>query len=385
VYERRIDFVTREWTDSGGAEAAPHVAVVGYVGLLFAWLLSRVFVFLGVLAVVASLFFAFGLAAQRPTPKRVLRTRPANVKLTEAGIEIEDEGMIPAELIASAYVQPNGADRPLLVVRGHDGKAIFQAFADDETDAARMLDALGHDPQHHRTLFVATSPLAKLGLVPIAIATMLTVLVVSLPFDAKPFVRLMAGSVAFVAGLAYSIGPQRIEIGTEGMLVTWRGRRRYIRFDDITSIERKGTDVRLKHADRVLKLDFAEGYIAEAFEYRLRIGMSSASGAPSPTTARLSRGAQSLEEWRASLRRLGDVSYRDAGVSEDELWQIVHDPAANEDARAAAALLLRARPEAHPRLRVAAESAASPRLRIALEAAADPEVEEEKILDRFAS
>jgi hypothetical protein len=389
-YERRIEIVTREWTDRGTTEPMPHVVVVGYIGLLFSWLLSRVAVPVGLVALGMTLVLAFGLAANRPDPKRLYRTRPVRVKLTEHGITVEDEGTIPADLIASAYVQPNGAEKPLVVARAHDGKAIFQAVADDEADAARMLEAIGRGPQQHRTLFVASSPLTRFvgGFFPLGLATLLGAIAVALPFGGTPFVRMVLGSAAFIAGFAYSMGPRRIEVGTEGMLVSWRGREQYIRFDDITAVERSGSNVHVKVGKgRLVNIAFGphEERVAEAFEYRLRTSSKSASGEPSPAAARLLRGARSLAEWRASLARTSEVSYRDAGVSSDDLWQIVHDPSASEEARAAAAVLLRNRPDAPPRLRIAAESAASPRLRVALEAAADPEAKEEEILDRFAS
>jgi hypothetical protein len=394
VYERRIDIVTREWRDNSGPLSAPGAKFkfIYYVGFFLAWLASHIAFGLGVFVFGASLLAAFALLVRERhvSRPRKLRTRPARVKLTHEGIDVEDDGFIPADLVASAYVQPNGDTRPLVVARGHDGRSIFQAFADDENDAARMLTAMGWDPERRRASFLAVSPLVTSllgGLLPVAIATLLTVLVVSLAWHAQPIVRLLLGGASFLTGAAYLMGPQRVEVGADGMLITWRGRRRYVGFADISSIERTGSEVLVKQTDDELKLMFSddEARVAEALVYRLRRAKENASGAPSPTATRLSRGGQSLEEWYASLRRLSDISYREAGVADDELWQIVHDPAANEDARAGAALLLRARPEAQPRLRVAAESAASPCLRVALEAAADPEVEEEKILDHFAS
>jgi hypothetical protein len=57
-------------------------------------------------------------------------------------------------------------------------------------------------------------------------------------------------------------------------------------------------------------------------------------------------------------------------LREEDLWRVVEDPRASEDARAAAALLLRKSLDApgKARVRVAAEATASPKLRVALEA-----------------
>jgi hypothetical protein len=34
AYERRIDIVTREWTERGATGGGPHAAVVGYFGIV---------------------------------------------------------------------------------------------------------------------------------------------------------------------------------------------------------------------------------------------------------------------------------------------------------------------------------------------------------------
>lgn len=75
------------------------------------------------------------------------------------------------------------------------------------------------------------------------------------------------------------------------------------------------------------------------------------------------------------------------GARGEDLWRVVEDTTAPEDARAGAAIALRNEAGAHPRLRVAAEAVASPRLRVALERAADPEAEEaalDEALEAFA-
>jgi len=73
-------------------------------------------------------------------------------------------------------------------------------------------------------------------------------------------------------------------------------------------------------------------------------------------------------------------------VREEDLWEIVESSSAPEDARAAAALLLRGAEDDAParvRLRVASEAIVSKKLRIAIEAAAgsDDAAAEEALQD----
>jgi hypothetical protein len=86
----------------------------------------------------------------------------------------------------------------------------------------------------------------------------------------------------------------------------------------------------------------------------------------------VARGTRSLEEWKKALATLesADAGYRQAALREEDLWRVVEDPRASEDARAAAALLLRKGLDepGKARVRVAAEATASPKLRVALEA-----------------
>jgi hypothetical protein len=95
-------------------------------------------------------------------------------------------------------------------------------------------------------------------------------------------------------------------------------------------------------------------------------------------TAMLERGGRTADEWLAHLRDVASRrgAYRESSLRDGDLVELAADPAAPEDARAAAALLLRSGATddgeaARERIRVAASATASPRLRVALEAAAD--------------
>ena len=85
-----------------------------------------------------------------------------------------------------------------------------------------------------------------------------------------------------------------------------------------------------------------------------------------------------MTTWLSELKKLreGEGGYRNVALREEDLWRVVEDPGAPEEARAAAAVLVRNADGAKPRLRIAADAVASPRLRVALEAEEETEAEE---------
>ena len=88
----------------------------------------------------------------------------------------------------------------------------------------------------------------------------------------------------------------------------------------------------------------------------------------------IGRNGRTHEQWLEALRQLrrGEADYRSAAFPRDDLWRVLEDPAAPEDARAGAAFVLYADGgEADEiRLRNAAGATVSPRLRVALDSAA---------------
>lgn len=98
----------------------------------------------------------------------------------------------------------------------------------------------------------------------------------------------------------------------------------------------------------------------------------------------LVRGSRDVEGW---LRDLVAVSsggaYRGRAFREDDLWAILEEPSIPEDARAAAALLLRqsvatAESSVPARMRVVATETESPRLRVAIEEIVEGDEGEER-------
>ncbi len=101
-----------------------------------------------------------------------------------------------------------------------------------------------------------------------------------------------------------------------------------------------------------------------------------AQGARPAAAMLLARGDRSASEWIASLRGLaaaGGSGYRVAAVDEQALFAVLVDPGAARELRVAAALVLGAKEEHAPRLRVVADDVADPLVRRIAVASLDDE------------
>ena len=188
-----------------------------------------------------------------------------------------------------------------------------------------------------------------------------------------------------------------LDVGTDGLLMRWLGRRRFIPYDSIRSVERGGSSLRvvlesgktvtleLGAVARRARLD--ENFERDALQARLEQALAAhRCSTRRELPVRLARGARSVAEWRKELEMLrDDGGYRQTAMRDEDLWRVVEDVSAPEEVRAAAALAVRPTGEAGPRLRVAAETVASPRLRVALETAADPVAKDEALEEALAS
>lgn len=104
--------------------------------------------------------------------------------------------------------------------------------------------------------------------------------------------------------------------------------------------------------------------------------------------SQLDRGGRSLEAWRASLRALLDrqSTYREVGLTREQLLAVLESPAAPAERRVAAAVSLSAaaEPEIAARIRAAAEACARPQVRIALAGVAGGEIDDAAIESAIA-
>jgi hypothetical protein len=183
-----------------------------------------------------------------------------------------------------------------------------------------------------------------------------------------------------------------LELGSDGMLVTTRGRKRLVRYDAVSDVKAvDATKLRVVLRDgEALELEIVTpGHTAASgasasrdallVHCRAALRAARATQPMGSLTRRIARGGRPREVWLADIASLrsGAPQYRESAMRDDDLWEIVESSSAPEDARAAAALLLRGDEEGAParaRLRIAADAIVSPKLRVAIEAAASSDV-----------
>jgi hypothetical protein len=346
-----------------------------------------------------------GLAAWLASVRWNLRPKRerTTVRVDREGVWSEAQLRVPRAAIRDGFFQPRanrdrskassyGSSVRLL---GKHGGIVFEAEA-EERDALALLRALGLDPASKRAEFNGSSPLYAtlrrnllfvFGVV--AGSFFLSFLLASIGLSGGSFPMLV---LPLILG---AMVPSKIAVGLDGILVRWLWQKTFIPMSEIVDVDRVddrvirlrlvgGRDVRLYTSMR-RRSDATSRIAAEHRDAVLaRIGEAReafrARGPAADVSALVGRGTRTRADWLAALGRLRDVEggYRDAVVREDDLWRVVEDPSAPEDARGGAALLLRDSLDdaGKARVRVAAEATASPKLRVALDAAAGDAQEE---------
>lgn len=403
--DRRLDVVLRERTTpdespSLGKGSAGILGLIVLAASVAAWRWVGPWAALGLGAGVV--LMRAGALRTPLSYRTVIHTK--RVQISEEGIRPAGDRFIPRDEIAQALFQPRTGGRPTVRCLGRSQETLFEVEVEDEEEGEELLSALGKDASHVRTEFRVASPHAN-GVAGIGVNIVLTVLLFIAGCwlaGATGFAAAMVPWAAMVAWLVSLNLNQIVEVGVDGVLVRWAGRRRFIPFEDIGSGKvtepgcfelelRNGKTWRVwasernGHREAVMQI----AALASRFYEARRAYLDGARAVDLATY--VARGEREIAEWRAELTRLHDPEtrggYRVPGARGEDLWRVVEDTTAPEDARAGAAIALRNEAGAHPRLRVAAEAVASPRLRVALERAADPEAEEaalDEALEAFA-
>jgi hypothetical protein len=183
-------------------------------------------------------------------------------------------------------------------------------------------------------------------------------------------------AAGIIAGRKF--GRPRVVVGTDGVRVVGRLRRRFVSYADIASAE--------PHGSRGVVLYLANnGWLAlpmldqskmqsDALLHRIREGMRKCSAERAAPLEALARGGRTIAAWRADLHMLlrAKRHFRSASISHEQVEAVLDDPSAPADARVGAAMALpgeRDESDVRARIRIAAASVADPLLRAALEAA----------------
>jgi hypothetical protein len=262
---------------------------------------------------------------------------------------------------------------------------------DRRRDAKRLLKALAIDGSSARSKrFRTLSPVLSSNLtfaLSGVLATFGCIALIPLALGGAPPLAL-AGAGALLASLIAShFVPSYVEVGADGVLLSWLGRKRFISHSDYdrVSVNVSGFGVNpqrvyvvLHHRDgrrTTIAAAIADGAKSDRLARRIRAAKKRYQrGSPTPRAARLSRATRPSRDWVEELQRaVSTPSHRKAALDRDTLWRIVEDPKSEEVDRAAAAVALMPDMPARERtkLRAVVTSTVSPRLRIALDSVAE--------------
>ena len=293
----------------------------------------------------------------------------------------------------------------VLVARRHyspDGDLTYEALVADDPDAASIISAVSLPLR--RTRFTGAAPIRPgvLHAIALGLIALAGLSIIALPGKSLA-VAIASPSLLLAACVgAFSQVRSSIDVGADGILRTWLRYRQFIPLRAIREAKVAGGDeiaVHLESGERVRVIfarnahDIAgvERRNRDAALMRLNRSLEANRNVSSPTwlIAHLGCRGRDRAQW---VRDLADAhatasDYRASALRDEDLWRILEDPLAPEDARAGAAIALRRSddPRAAARLRVAAEAIASPRLRVTLEASAREDVTDAMLADLLAA
>lgn len=389
VYEKTLNVIVGTRVEKKANGTLTFAAVTGAItllgGFVGAYRFAPAWVW-GSLLGIGLLLLRVGMSPRERSIRH--QTENARIRVTPDGIDV-DGRRIEVSSIAQAFYQPRAIGYESVRCVDPRGEVIFEATIDGEEDAVQFLRALGRDAEHNRVRFEILSTYAVnagqraiwffgLFTITLLVVLMSTALSWGLPLA-------IALIIAFtLIPTIIMVAPGHLEIGADGLLFRWLWTRRFLPYETIKAVERIDTRIVVtlndgsttlielprpkQFPDDELRRDAILARISQA---RRSTRSSTSKVMTKELISRMRRGARDVKAWRSDLLRIRDVSYREAATPDDELLKLVEDGAAPEDARAAAAVLLRGNESLAPRVRIAAQAVASPRLRIALERAAD--------------
>lgn len=370
---------------------------LGYAGLgvfLAALLLEQILRILGVPAGDLPGLLAFGA-----TPLLVVLGLAARLGLGRAGaltaragdgadgsLEVVRGGrreVVASRDVAAGFVVPARAREagPSVVLSLRDGRELA-AEVDDTEQAEGLLDALGLSAAERRCLVRTTRfgprvlAATGLGLLSVVGGVLLliagsTVLGVPKPIPSGVLIPYLFVQTLLTWAAIAATRPPEIVVGADGVeLRRAFGRRTFVPFAELASVERSGDALALVFRDgRQARVTSGVGGDLGAALLRIRAGLAAAADDPLDPAklSLLSRAGRGLTAWRRDLGRVleGRSGYRESPLREADLEAAL--ASGSREQRVGAALALSTRPEGAGRLRIAAERTADPRLRVALE------------------
>lgn len=315
------------------------------------------------------------------------RKRVGAIRVERGGVFVDGSLEVPSSEIGEVFYSRDGDEHILHLLDAQRRPTMDLVVADAET-ATALLAPLANT---RRTRFavdvrVERSRNAKVGFAAFAAIWVTASLLWPVGIQSALLLFLVAAlPLLIVFGV---LTRSWLELGSDGMLLATRGRQRFVRYDAVSSVEavdakklhvkmRDGAPVELELAGRGRAALPGPSGSRDALLVHLRAALRAAGATDQSGSLarRIGRRGRPREAWLADIASLrdGDSSYRETALRDADLWDIVESASAPEDARAAAALLLRSTEDgaaARARLRVAADAVVSKKLRIAIEAAA---------------
>ncbi len=311
------------------------------------------------------------------------------VRLDGGALVLDQEGRAPQRIeraeIHNATIGRSGA----LELEIAGGRRLVLALPGDR--AREVLAALGLAPGQRRAVFRWRAPgPAAAGALFGLLSPLLLLFAVRTPPVAVLTVPLFSGIPWLLSAWCAELASQQtVTVGSDGVALFLRGRRRVVTFAELREVRASGSGL-----DLVLEDGRVVAVLAGRHDPRLRDAMARwiasaleqararAAGARRRVELPGSEGA-TFEELRAAAARTlaPSAGFRSAEVSADEVAAVLDDPTAPLRQRIAAALALSASEQASGKttVRAAAGATVHPRLRVALEAAANDELDEEML------
>jgi hypothetical protein len=324
------------------------------------------------------------------------------VRADAAGVSFRGAPLVKRSQIREGFVVPCEGTPPLvrLICRGL--WADKEIRVENEAEGRRLLRALGLDASQTVAMFklpsravetTARKVVMGLSLVTVVAVTGSTLLVASfasqLPFTLAVLGLIALPLLAFI--FVVLLSRTKLAVGSDGLLISWLGRKRFIPYSDVRAIGRYeanelgqpvwvGIELSLL-SHEIIRIPVMHpkawmGPHLETVLERIREAMGGFHhGDTAWDTSILLRGKLEVPQWIRSLRALGtgaNAGHRTAPVTPERLWRVVEDPGAHPAARAGAAVALGTdgSDETRRRLHAAARTTAAPRVRIAIETAA---------------
>jgi hypothetical protein len=333
------------------------------------------------------------------------RERLGRFVVSELGLFFEQRRLCALSDVRDGALLLAPDDAPVVRIRTRRGSLELRVA--NAAEGRRLLRAAGADftlgaAKIHLSSRISSDPggFALIGMLALLVAALFPAIGYAWGQHFAAFVILASAAVAAITVVMTTLmASTTVSLGADGLRIRWLFRTRTIRYVDIEAVRafdetpgglrgarQRGLSLQLRSGEALRLPDTADepadlGSIVDRI--RGAIARSGRGDAVADEALLGSRG-RTPSEWLRAVRALGagaNVDHRTAPLRTETLWRIVEDAAAEPEARAGAALALRAGLDetGRSRLRVAAMTAAAPGLRFALESAAgegdDAEIE----------